>query len=325
MSTTDKSGSILVTGAAGFIGSHVTEALLKAGHRVIGLDNFDAFYPREAKARNLAEATSAHAGRFELVEGDITDVRAMGDLFTKTRPAGVIHLAAKAGVRPSLVDPAGYMHTNAVGTASILQAASGAGCSRVVVASSSSVYGNAPSVPFHEDLDVSRPISPYAASKRATEIAAWTHHHLTGLPISCLRFFTVYGPRQRPDLAISQFLRRISAGETIRMFGDGTTSRDYTFIGDIVRGILSAYERTPEHGSRVWNLGNSHPVSLREMISTIERVVGKQASIVREEMQPGDVERTYADVSRSGRELGFVPSTAFEDGVRAQWEWLRRL
>jgi UDP-glucuronate 4-epimerase len=250
----------------------------------------------------------------------------MNSLFARHRAAGVIHLAAKAGVRPSIADPAGYMHTNVVGTMNILEAARAAGCSKVVAASSSSVYGNLATVPFGESADVNAPISPYAASKRAMELACFAHHHLHKVPIACLRFFTVYGPRQRPDLAISLFLSRISRGESIPLFGDGTTSRDYTFIDDIVAGVLSAYDRVGElaqGGVRVWNLGGNKPHSLNELVATIEEVVGKRAIVDRKAMQPGDVERTYADLTRSSADLGYVPRTGLLEGVRRQWEWLR--
>jgi UDP-glucuronate 4-epimerase len=195
--------------------------------------------------------------------------------------------------------------------------------SRVVLASSSSVYGNHPTVPFNEGLDVNQPISPYAASKRAGEIFAYTHFHLTKMPTACLRFFTVFGPRQRPDLAIHSFLRKISEGQTIQMFGDGSTSRDYTFVHDIVSGVLAAYDRIPEYGYRIWNLGGNSPHSLRELIQTIERVVGKTAQIEQKPMQPGDVERTYADISLVQKELGFEPTTSLEEGIARQWEWMQ--
>jgi len=320
------SGTVLVTGAAGFIGSHVCEALLARGDRVIGLDNFDPFYPAAMKRMNLT-AIGHPRPAFELVEADICDANAVRSLFERTKPASVIHLAAKAGVRPSIADPGAYVRTNAYGTSVILEECRRVAVSRVVVASSSSVYGNNKKVPFAEEDDVSRPISPYAASKRACELVCHAHHHLTGMPTACLRFFTVFGPRQRPDLAIQTFIRSISEGKTIRVFGDGSSSRDYTFIGDIVDGVLAAHDRIADmpHDKRfrIWNLGGNHPVSLSEMIATIERVVGKKAVIDRQPMQPGDVERTFADLTRSGAELGYRPRMAFEAGVRRQWDWMR--
>lgn len=311
---------VLVTGAAGFIGSHVCERLLANGYRVFGVDNFDPFYPRPDKEHTLREI--AHAN-LEFIEADITDAPAMRTLFDRVRPEGVIHLAAKAGVRPSIADPAGYMNANVTGTAVILDQATRTGCSRVVAASSSSVYGNAPQVPFAETMDVNAPISPYAASKRACELLGSTHHHLTRMPVAMLRFFTVFGPRQRPDLAIALFLRRVARGETITLLGAGTTSRDYTYIDDIVDGVLRAYERIDAHGYRVWNLGHSSPVTLDDMVATIGRVVGKTPKIDRKPAQAGDVERTFADLTRSRTELGYTPKTAFEAGVARQWAWMK--
>ncbi|MCX5689466.1 MAG: GDP-mannose 4,6-dehydratase [Planctomycetota bacterium] len=314
--------TVLITGAAGFIGSHTACALLNAGSRVVGVDNFDSFYPRQTKQRNLEAIANTDASRnlFSLAELNICDKVAVLDLFERVRPRTVIHLAAKAGVRPSIADPAGYAHTNVYGTSIILDAAHRTGCERVVVASSSSVYGNCPTAPFHEGLDVNAPISPYAATKRACELLCSTHHHLTRQPVACLRFFTVYGPRQRPDLAIASFLGKVSRGEGLEVFGDGSTSRDYTFVSDIVAGILAAAEKISTHGFRIWNLGNSTPITLSEMIATIERVVGKPAQVKRLAMQPGDVERTWADLTRATAELGYAPATTFENGVAAQWK-----
>lgn len=327
--------AIVVTGAAGFIGSHVCRALIARGERVVGIDSFDPYYARSLKERNAAEIRavadqvaserreSSRGGSFALVEADITDPRAMGELFAQERAIGVIHLAAKAGVRPSIADPVGYAHANVTGTSVILEAARHAGVERMVVASSSSVYGNNPKTPFSEEDAVEHPISPYAATKRACELICDTHHHLTRMPTACLRFFTVFGPGQRPDLAIRLFMQRIARGEAITMFGDGSMSRDFTFIDDIVAGVLAAYDRIPSFGYRVWNLGHDHPVRLDEMIRTIEGVVGKRAEIRPEAPSPGDVERTWADLSRARRELDYAPRTAFEEGVARQWAWLR--
>ena len=313
--------TVFVTGAAGFIGSHTVERLLERGAKVVGVDNFDPYYPRKLKERNIEEIR-VRGGSFEFIEGDICDHDLMSAVFERVKPRGVIHLAAKAGVRPSIEDPVGYANANVTGTAVTLNCAHVAGCDRIVVASSSSVYGNSRDVPFRETQDVNEPISPYAASKRSCEIIAHAHHHLTKMPTALLRFFTVFGPRQRPDLAIEKFLRKVNAGENIDMFGDGSTSRDYTFVDDIVTGVLASYERIPEFGYRVWNLGGSHPTTLRDMIDTISRVVGKPANTVTKPMQPGDVDRTWADLSRSGSELGFKPTTNFESGVRQQWAWI---
>ena len=315
--------TILVTGAAGFIGSHTVERLLARGAKVVGVDNFDPYYSRTLKDRNVNDIRSC-GGSFEFIEGDICDHNLMRTVFTRTKPGGVIHLAAKAGVRPSIEDPVGYANANVTGTAVMLDCAHRAGCDRIVVASSSSVYGNSHAVPFCETQDVNAPISPYAASKRSCEIIAHAHHHLTNMPTALLRFFTVFGPRQRPDLAIDKFLRRVAAGESIEMFGDGSSSRDYTYVDDIVTGVLASYERIPEFGYRIWNLGGSHPTTLNEMIDTIARVVGRPANIVTKPMQPGDVDRTWADLSRSGVELNFKPATDFETGVRRQWIWISK-
>lgn len=313
---------IVVTGSAGFIGSHTVAALLERGAGVLGVDNFDPFYDRKAKERNEAHnrgAAQRAGGRYQFVEADIAEPDAFGIAVEFFRPTGVIHLAAKAGVRPSIEDPAGYARANVVGTSEVLGAAHRLGCSRVVLASSSSVYGDSSPVPFSEDGPSVEPISPYAATKRAGELLARTHHHLTGQPVSCLRFFTVFGPRQRPDLAIAKFMRRIAEGEPITMFGDGSTSRDYTFIDDIVSGILAAWEKTPAHGFRVWNLGSDRPTRLDELIEQIGRVVGREPVIERGERQAGDVERTWADLSRAGAELGYRPVTGLLAGLERQW------
>lgn len=321
---TETGRPILITGAAGFIGSHLAEAILSRGGGVVGLDNFDAFYDRSLKEANLrAMASHARGSSFEFVECDICDGARVDAVCRRVRPEGIIHIAARAGVRPSIADPAGYAMTNLVGTAVVMEAARVAGCSRIVVASSSSVYGNNAKTPFAEDDAVEHPISPYAATKRANELMGHTHRHLTGMPTAMLRFFTVFGPRQRPDLAIRKFLAAVDAGESIEMFGDGSTSRDYTYIDDIVAGVLSAYERIPAHGYRVWNLGGNHPITLSGLIEAIGATVGRTPRIVRRPMQPGDVERTWADLTRSGAELGYRPTTSVEEGLRRQWAWMR--
>lgn len=315
---------VLVTGCCGFIGSHVCEALLGQGASVVGIDNMDPYYARARKQHNLDSIIQSAAGdRFSFFEHDICDESAMLGAMDSIGATGVIHLAAKAGVRPSIADPVGYAHTNVVGTQAILSAASKAGCKRVVCASSSSVYGNNTKVPFSETDDVESPISPYAATKRSCELIGSTHHHLTKMPVAMLRFFTVFGPRQRPDLAISLFLSKISSGETINRFGDGSTSRDYTYIDDIVCGILSAYQRIDEHGFQIWNLGGDHPTTLNDLIATISDVVGRDALIREMGMQPGDVERTWADLGRVKNELGYSPTTSMRDGIEKQWAWMQ--
>ena len=316
-------GTIVVTGAAGFIGSHTSEALLARGDRVIGIDNFDPFYDRGFKEANLRAVEASGGDRFSFHEMDLCACDALARVLGGTQVDGVIHLAAKAGVRPSIEDPMGYVCANVDGTMSVLEASRLAGVKRVVLASSSSVYGNNEKVPFSETDPVDEPISPYASTKRCCELIAHTHHPLTGMPTACLRFFTVIGPRQRPDLAVSLFLDRVSRGEPIRMFGDGSTSRDYTFVGDIVNGVLASYDRVDDHGYRIWNLGGSEPVSLREMIATIGRVVGREPVVTRAPMQAGDVQRTFADPERAKTELGFEATTPFEEGVRRQWSWMQ--
>lgn len=323
LSLSDK--KILVTGAAGFIGSHVSEALLARGASVVGLDSLDSYYDPALKQSNLAEVheSARRVGApFRFVELDIRDEAAMGALFDRERFSGVIHLAARAGVRPSIAQPALYASVNVVGTTVLLEAAKRAGCARFVCASSSSVYGNNRKVPFAEGDPVDHPISPYAATKKACELIGHTYHHLHAMQVAMLRFFTVYGPRQRPDLAISLFMHKIARGEPIPVFGDGSMSRDYTYIDDIVAGVLAAYERIPTHGYRVWNLGGSRPISLSEMIASVERVVDRRAIIDRKPTPPGDVERTFAELTRSESELGFSPATGFERGLERQHRWM---
>lgn len=319
-----KPQTVLVTGAAGFIGSHTCEALLArdAQTRVVGIDNFDPFYDESIKRSNLEEVRATGDGdRFVFEHVDIREQAPLLDVFEKHRPTSVIHLAARAGVRPSIEDPAGYARVNVEGTTNILESARAVGTERLVVASSSSVYGNASRVPFSEDDDISKPISPYAATKCATEDLCHVHHQLYNTPVACLRFFTVFGPRQRPDLAISKFMRLIHAGEAIPMFGNGDTSRDYTYIDDIVNGVLAAMDRIDAHGYRVWNLGGSSPVTLDEMISSVAEAVGREAVIEHQPSQMGDVERTYADLTRSSAELDYKPETPFKEGLRQQWSW----
>jgi UDP-glucuronate 4-epimerase len=319
--------SLVVTGAAGFIGSHLGAALLARGARVVGIDNFDAFYDRAAKQANLEPLAR---GPFELVEADIRDAEAMHGVFSRARPAATFHIAALAGVRPSIRDPARYAAVNVEGTVNVLEAARRSNCRRFLFASSSSVYGNNRTVPFSESDPVDEPISPYAATKRAGELICHTYSHLYGMSVGCLRFFTVFGEAQRPDLAISRFMRLIAEDRPVPMFGDGTTSRDYTYIGDIIEGVLAAERAVARQCAseggyfRIWNLGGSHPVALREMIEAIGRVVGRAPRIERLPMQPGDVERTWADLSRSRQELEFEPATPFEEGLRRQWAWLCR-
>jgi len=315
--------SAVITGVAGFIGSHLAEALLRAGWRVTGIDNFDGFYERALKLRNLERVR--HGESLEVLEADIRERATIAAMMQAARPAVVFHLAALAGVRPSIQRPDRFIDVNVNGTGSVLEAARASGCPTVIFASSSSVYGNNQKVPFAEDDPVDQPISPYAATKRAGELLCHTYAHLHDLRIACLRFFTVYGPAQRPDLAIMKFMRLMGSRQPLPMFGDGSTSRDYTYIDDIIGGILAAREQieTGKFGRcRIWNLGNSAPITLRGMIDALARVTGIEPIIDHQPMQAGDVERTWADLRRSNSELGFRPQTPFEDGLRRQWCWL---
>ncbi|MGP1309149.1 MAG: SDR family NAD(P)-dependent oxidoreductase [Phycisphaerales bacterium] len=316
--------TVLVTGAAGFIGSHVAEALLARGDRVVGLDNLDAFYAEPLKRANLDEiARSPNGGAFSFVQGDIREADAVNQLVAQERPQVIVHLAARAGVRPSILQPALYADVNLRGTANLLEAARTHGVRTFAMASSSSVYGNNEKTPFAEDDDVNEPISPYAATKRSCELLAHTFHHLYDLPVASLRFFTVFGPRQRPDLAIMKFMRMIANEEPIPVFGDGSMARDFTFIDDIVRGVLASIDRIGAHGYRIWNLGSDRPVRLDAMIDAIGRTVGKSPIIDRKPNQPGDVDRTWADLTRAKAELGYTTPTTFDDGLARQWEWLK--
>ena len=315
--------NILITGAAGFIGSNLAERLV-GEHSVIGIDNFDPFYDRSIKESNLS-ALRKESG-FILHEADITDQSAMKRIFTENRPDLVVHLAAKAGVRPSIEDPAGYSRTNIDGTISLLEASRAAGVVDFLFASSSSVYGNTREVPFSETAFVDHPISPYAATKKAGELICHTYSHLHGMRIASLRFFTVYGRRQRPDLAIAKFTRMIDTGEEIPFFGDGSTERDYTYIDDILDGIIGAIDwvgRQKSGTHEVFNLGEGRTTSLSEMVAMIESAIGKKALIRRLPMQPGDVLRTYADVSRAKAAFGYDPSTLLRDGISAYVDYYR--
>lgn len=310
---------ILVTGGAGFVGSHTCEALLGRGDEVVALDNFDPFYDPRIKRRNVAACRADH--RFQLVEGDVRHPDCLDRILSHGIDA-VIHLAAKAGVRPSIQDPLAYQQVNVEGTAVLLEAVRRAGVRRFIFGSSSSVYGNNRKVPFAESDPVDHPISPYAATKKAGELLAHTYHHLFGLHVTCLRFFTVYGPRQRPDLAIHKFVRLIEAGDPIPVFGDGSMRRDFTYVDDVVAGVLAALDRAD--GYRLYNLGESRPVAVSDLIQAIERALGKTARIERLPQQPGDVDQTYADVRLAQAELGFRPDTDLNDGLARFVEWFRQ-
>ena len=321
--------TVVITGAAGFIGSHLARALLekKQDLHVVGIDNFDSFYERTLKERNVKTIAP---DRFKLHEIDIRDHDRVTGCVERSKPQAVFHIAALAGVRPSIAEPSRYADVNVNGTVSVLEAARASGCGTFIFASSSSVYGNRArdEQPFSEDDDISRPISPYAATKCAGEALCHTYAHLFGLRVGMIRFFTVYGPAQRPDLAISKFMRLISEDKPIEMYGDGTTARDYTYIDDITSGLLRArnYLDAQEPGfARVWNLGNSSPVLLRELIDSIARATDKTPRIERREMQPGDVVRTYADLTRVREELGWQPEVPLEDGLARQWAWMQSM
>jgi UDP-glucuronate 4-epimerase len=310
----------LVTGGAGFIGSHLVDRLLATGHEVVAVDNFDPFYDPARKRANLARA-AAHP-RFRLVERDIRDAAAIDGLVCEVRPDAIAHLAARAGVRPSIADPALYAEVNILGTVNLLAAA----CRleprpRFVFASSSSVYGDRPDAPFRETDDVDRPVSPYAATKVACERLAYTFHHLHGLPVTGLRFFTAYGPRNRPDLAVARFADLIERGAPVPMYGDGTTRRDYTFVTDIVAGVARAIETCSNF--RIYNLGNNQPVALRDMIAMLGEALGRRPLIEELPEQPGDVRMTCADIERARADLGYAPTTPMPEGLRRYVAWRR--
>ena len=310
--------AVLVTGGAGFIGSHLCARLLARGDAVAIVDNFDPFYAERLKRRALQPLLAAGA---RLFEQDIRDQAALDRAFAEVKPECVVHLAAKAGVRPSLEDPAGYMDTNVRGTACVLEAARKAGVRRFALGSSSSVYGAAAVPPFKETARIDSPQSPYAASKVASEALARTWHNLYGLEVASLRFFTVYGPRQRPDLAITKFARRMLADQTLPFFGDGSTARDYTWVEDIVQGVVAALEVPLQY--ETLNLGGARVTSLRELNTLLEAALGVEARLDRQPLQPGDVPLTSADVSHSASVLGYAPATPLDQGLRKFAAWLR--
>jgi UDP-glucuronate 4-epimerase len=311
---------VLVTGAAGFIGSHTAERLAARGDEVVGLDNFNTFYDPARKRRN-AMALSAMPG-FTIVEGDLCDESCLDRVFAGQRFDGVVHLAAWAGVRPSIQRPEVYVDANIRGTTNLLERARRSGVGRFVFASSSSVYGGRETVPFRETDSVDRPISPYAATKKAGEVLCYTWHHLYGLPVSALRFFTVYGPRQRPEMAIHRFATLMSRGEPVPMYGDGSTARDYTFIDDIVVGTVAALDRC--EGYEIYNLGGSHTTRLDALIQGLANALGVTPTIRHEPDQPGDVPITFADVSKARSKLGYAPSVGIDEGLKRFAAWFRR-
>lgn len=310
---------ILITGAAGFIGSSLTDALLARGDAVFGIDDFNDYYSPAIKEQNVACAL--RSGKYTLRKGDICDREFVDRAFREAQADVVVHLAARAGVRPSIADPALYHRVNVIGSQHILDACCAASASHLVFASSSSVYGGSTQVPFREDDPVATPISPYAATKRMNELMAHVYHHLHGLDVTLLRFFTVYGPRQRPDMAIHKFTRLIEAGETLPMFGDGSSSRDYTYIDDILDGVIKAVD-TPL-GYEILNLGEHHTTSLRELIALIAKHLDKEPIIESLPMQPGDVPVTHADIDKARRLLGYAPRTTMDEGLARFVSWFK--
>jgi UDP-glucuronate 4-epimerase len=321
----EKTKRILLTGGAGFIGSHLAAALLRRGAELSIVDRLDHFYSPLWKKANLEEVR--RTGSFEFFESDICETERMRETLAAARPNVIIHLAARAGVRPSIEEPRLYEHVNVAGTVNLLELCREYQVEKFIFGSSSSVYGMSSRAPFSEEQHELRPISPYAATKLAGEMFCYTYAHLYGLPAVCLRFFTVFGPRQRPDLAIHKFTARIERGEPLPIFGEGGTGRDYTYVDDIVAGVLAAidYNPQPVDGApfEVFNLGNSHPVKLTELIDMLERVTGKKAIREHKDSQPGDVPLTWADISKAERLLGYRPQTALEDGLRKFVAWYR--
>jgi UDP-glucuronate 4-epimerase len=313
--------NFLITGGAGFIGSHVCERLLQAGHAVWAYDDLNPFYDPAIKRRNLAEIQSL-GKPFKFISGDITDRSALDGLLSSAKFDQIIHLAARAGIRPSLDEPALYQRVNAEGTVNVLEAARRNGVKKIIIASSSSVYGINSKSPFSESDPIFSAISPYAASKLACEALGHVYHHVYGLDVVVLRFFTVYGPRQRPDLAIRKFATLIRAGRPIPVFGDGSTARDYTYISDILDGILACTQAN--FGYEIFNLGESQTVKLSYLIELLEKALGKKASIDRRPLQPGDVPLTCADVSKAQARLGYQPRVNIEQGIPLFVEWLQK-
>jgi UDP-glucuronate 4-epimerase len=312
---------VLVTGAAGFIGSHLVEALAARGDEVVGIDNFDPFYDRAMKEANLRDM---QAPRFRFHEQDMLDVQRMAALLTPDTV--VVHLAAKAGVRPSIADPLAYARANVEGTAAVLEAARQVGARRIVFGSSSSVYGDITPAPFREDASAIDPVSPYAATKRAGELLVRAAAPLHGFRAVALRFFTVFGPRQRPDLAIHAFARRMADGKPLTLFGDGTQARDYTYCDDIVAGVVAAVDWTARApvGMEIFNLGGNRPLPLKVLVEELSGALGIVPTVQWAPMQPGDVQLTCADVEKSKRVLGFEARTPFAEGIRRFAAWFRR-
>lgn len=320
-----KNKTILLTGAAGFIGSHLAKRLLNAGCKVAGLDNLNSYYEVSLKEARLAELQKFD--NFTFIKADISDKTAVDKIFSDLKPDVVINLAAQAGVRYSIENPQAYIDSNVTGFFNILEACRANPVEHLVYASSSSVYGNSEKVPFSVDDRVDNPISLYAATKKTNELMAYTYSHLFGIPCTGLRFFTVYGPFGRPDMAYFSFTRKILAGEPIKLFNYGELERDFTYIDDIVEGIMNIIPSPPEKQndarSKVYNIGNNNPVPLKEFVSAIEEAIGKRAKIEYLPMQPGDVYRTYADISELEKDFGFKPQTDIRTGMKIFAEWYK--
>lgn len=313
--------TILVTGCAGFIGSNLCETLINKGYTVIGIDNFDLFYPTAIKQSNMS-AFHSHPN-FTFIQADICNEEELN--LIKSPVDIVVHLAAKAGVRPSIENPDAYIKANVVGTHSVLKWMQNKGLNKLVFASSSSVYGNCKQTPFYEDMNTNEPISPYAFTKKTCELLNYNYFHLYGIDSVNLRFFTVYGKRQRPDLAIHKFVKKIFANETIEMFGDGSTARDYTYVDDTVSGIIGAidYVQNNKNVYEIINLGNNSPVTLRELIDTIARLTAITPKLKQMPMQAGDVDITFANIDKAKKLLGYSPSTSLEKGLTQFISWYK--
>ncbi len=310
---------ILVTGGAGFIGSHLVDKLLGLGHRVSVIDNFDPFYNPQIKENNLLQALDYST--FTLHRADILDTDKMRKIFETSDFELIYHIAAKAGVRPSIEDPKGYYRVNLEGTLNLLEQCRNYSIGKFILASTSSIYGNNKKVPFAESDPVDNPISPYAASKKAAELLCHSYYHLYGINIFALRFFTVYGPRQRPDLAIHKFFKLIDQDQPIPLYGDGYTSRDYTYIDDILQGLINCIDRIS--GYEIINLGESQTITLNELVGEIEKTIGKKANREPLPMQPGDVKRTFADIGKARRLLNYDPKTPLQNGLEYFYRWFQ--
>ena len=308
---------ILVTGGAGFIGSHLSETLLRQGQEVICLDNFNDYYDPVIKRHSIS--WSQGQSNYTLIEGDILDLDLLRQIFADYKFDIVVHLAARAGVRPSILAPLLYQQVNVEGTTNLLEMAKEFRTQKFIFGSSSSVYGENEKVPFSEKDPVDHPISPYASSKKACELICYTYHHLYGIPITCLRFFTVYGPRQRPDMAIHKFTQAIKIGEQITMYGDGSSRRDYTYVTDIVEGICKSIDYCSDY--QIYNLGESKTIQLRELIQLIAKCLGQEPKIQKLAMQPGDVPITFADITKAKKEISYHPKVDIEQGIAKFVDW----